>query len=101
MGALTADAGAGDVIAALATPPGVSAVAVIRLSGPAGEARRVASRVAPALSRAVVPREMSRSALLDAAGRSVDEGLVVLFESPRSATGEEVVELHAHGSPAI
>jgi len=89
-----------DVIVAPATPPGVSAVAVLRLSGPAGRALAVARRLAPQLPERPPPREALLCRLV-ADGREVDEALVLFFPAPRSSTGEEVVELHPHGSPAI
>lgn len=102
MGALVGDAlGTGDVIVAPATPPGTSAIAVVRLSGPPGRALAVARRLAAGLPERPSPRRARRAVLLDAGGEPLDEGLVLFFDAPRSATGEEVVELHAHGSPAV
>lgn len=102
MGALVGDAlGTGDVIVAPATPPGTSALAVVRLSGPPGRTLDVARRLAAGLPERPSPRRARRAVFLDAEGEPLDEGLVLFFEAPRSATGEEVVELHAHGSPAV
>jgi len=102
VGALVADRDrTGDVIVALATPPGVGALAVVRLSGPAGAARAVARRVAPTLPEPPEPRRALFARFVDAEGRPVDEGIVLPFPAPHSATGEEVVEFVCHGSPAI
>lgn len=94
-------AGEGDVLVARATPPGVGALAIVRLSGPAGRTLAVARGVAPRFPVQPVPRRAYLSPLVDEDGSVVDEGLVLWFEAPASATGEEVVELQAHGSPAI
>jgi len=94
-------AGEGDVLVARATPPGVGALAIVRLSGPAGRTLAIARGVAPQLPARTVSRRAYLSPLVDEDGSVVDEGLVLWFEAPASATGEEVVELQAHGSPAI
>ncbi len=84
-----------DTIFALATAPGRAGVAVIRLSG-AG-ARAAAERLAgplPAAGRAL-------RVLRDGTGEMVDESLCLTFAQGHSFTGEEVVELQTHGSPAV
>ena len=102
MAALVGDAaGAADVLVARATPAGSGALAIVRLSGPPGRALAVARGLAPRLPAAPAPRRAYLSPLLDEEARAVDEGLVLFFAAPASATGEEVVELHAHGSPAV
>ena len=99
---LVADAaGESDVLVARATPPGVGALAIVRLSGPPGPTLAIARRVAPRLALQPVSRRACLSPFVDEEGSVVDEGLVIWFEAPASATGEEVVELQAHGSPAI
>jgi tRNA modification GTPase len=84
-------------IAALATAPGRSAVAVIRISGPHALA------AAEALGcGALKPRRASLRALLDpATGEAIDRGLVLWFPAPASFTGEDMVELQVHGSRAV
>ena len=102
MGALVADReGAGDVIVAPATPPGTSALAIVRLSGPKGAALAVARRLVPSLPERPEERRALVARFVDEDGRPLDEGVVLPYEAPRSATGEEVVELFCHGSPAI
>ena len=86
-----------DTIAALATPPFRSAVAILRLSGP--DARRIAGAVFPAAMR-LVPRRM-RFGDFRADGEKVDEGLAVWMPGPGSYTGEDCVELYTHGSPGL
>jgi len=88
---------AADTIFALATPPGRSGIAVFRISGPdavAAAAALGARRLAPrraALRRLRDPRD----------GSPLDDGLVLHFAAPASYTGEDVVELQVHGSPAV
>ena len=89
-------------IAALATPPGVGAVAVIRLSGP--EARPILERVFQPLGRAVPwpPRRLRRGRLVHPLnGRLVDDGLAVWFPGPHSFTGEDSAEIQGHGGLAV
>jgi tRNA modification GTPase len=83
-----------DPIAALATPPGRSAIAVVRLSGTG--ALTVAARVVDGF-RADCPRVAILATFRDAAGDPIDRGLVTVFPGPGSYTGEDVVELSCHG----
>ena len=87
-----------DPIVALATPPGRSALAVIRLSG-AG-AFGIAARVIPGF-RADPPRTAHYAAFRDAAGPLIDRGIYLVFAGPRSETGEDVVEIQCHGGLAV
>ena len=91
----------GDVVVAPATPPGVAALAVVRLTGPPGLTLAVARRIAPRLVEAPRPREVVLHRLVGEDGRPLDRALVLFFPAPHSATGEEVVEFLCHGSPAI
>lgn len=87
----------GRTVFALATAPGRAAVAIVRISGPAAlaAARRLG---APALA----DRRMRLARLCDpATGAALDEALCVGFAQGASFTGEETVELHLHGSPAV
>jgi tRNA modification GTPase len=87
-----------DTIFAPATAAGRSAIAVIRLSGPAcaDVCRRLTKRRPPASRRAALRR------LCDpASGQAIDQGLVLWFPGPASATGEDVLELHVHGGRAV
>jgi tRNA modification GTPase len=85
-----------DTIAAIATPPGRGAIAIVRCSGPA--ARRIAARVFVA-NAALADRAATYGTIVDAAGGEIDRGLAIAMDAPRTATGEDVVELHVHGSP--
>jgi tRNA modification GTPase len=93
--------GAEDTIVALATAPGRSALAVLRLSGP--EARAIARRVLHPWREA--PRTAWLATLRDPHTHAViDRPVVTLYAAPRSYTGEDVVELSLHGghlAPAL
>jgi tRNA modification GTPase len=91
----------GDVVVAPATPPGASALAVVRLTGPAGATLALARRIAPRLPETPCPRVASLYRLVSPDGRPLDRALVLFFPAPHSATGEEVVEFLCHGSPAV
>jgi len=81
-----------DTIAALATAPGIGAIAVIRLSGSA--ARAIARELT---GREPRPRIADVRTFRDPQGTTLDRGLVLFFPAPSSFTGEDVVELHCHG----
>jgi len=86
-----------DTIAALATPPGAGALAVIRISGPAAF-DAASSFLSPA------PRGLHAAArLLSVKDGSalVDRAVVVFYRGPASYTGEDTVEISCHGSPYI
>ncbi|SCM69391.1 tRNA uridine-5-carboxymethylaminomethyl(34) synthesis GTPase MnmE [Donghicola eburneus] len=83
-------------IFALATAQGKAGVAVIRISGPLAFA--AASVLAGSMPE---PRKTGIRRLSDRAGALIDEAMVICFAGPASFTGEDVVELHLHGSPAI
>ena len=85
-----------DTIAALATAPGVGAIAVIRLSGPA--ARNIARELT---GRDPRPRIADVRTFRDGSGATLDRGLVLFFPGPSSFTGEDVVELHCHGGRVV
>ncbi|MBT2188579.1 tRNA uridine-5-carboxymethylaminomethyl(34) synthesis GTPase MnmE [Sphingobium nicotianae] len=77
-------------------PP--AAIAVVRLSGPAAmtAARALTTRDLPA------PRQAAFRRFIDpATGETLDEGLLIIFPGPRTETGEDMAELHGHGSRAV
>ena len=86
-------------LVALATAPAAGAVGILRLSGPA--ALEVGRGLAPRVPEAPVPRHAYLTPFVDGAGAVLDEGLFLYFRAPNSFTGEEVVELQAHGSPRL
>jgi tRNA modification GTPase len=85
-----------DTIAALATPAGRSALAVVRLSGP--ESTRILSTLAPELPPPIPPRR-PRRVVLSENGAPIDEAVVTFLPAASSPTGEDVVEISLHGSP--
>ena len=85
-----------DTIAAVSTPLGEGAVAMLRLSGP------MALAIAGKVYRGRVPTEKLRprrvySGEIHEANRKLDEVLLTYFRAPRSYTGEELVEITCHG----
>jgi len=88
-----------DTIAALATPIGRSAIALVRISGE--RTREILSRVTRELPDPIEPRRPYLVALTDLHGEPIDRGLATLFPAPASFTGEDVVELSVHGSPVV
>lgn len=88
----------GQTIAAIATPPGRGALAMIRISGE--DAQRIVGAVVTPWPPP--PREVRLSTVRDpVTGEVLDRAMVVLFPGPRSYTGEDVVELTVHGGPAV
>lgn len=86
-----------ETIAALATPGGTGAVALIRLSGP--QAWQVAEA---ACARPLgEPRMATLRSVRDTAGRVIDQVLVTAFRGPASYTGEDVVEIATHGGRLV
>lgn len=88
-----------DTIAALATPPGRSALATVRVSG--DHTRRILSAVTRGAPEPLPARRPLLVSFLDASGEAIDLGLLTFFPSPASATGQDVGELSLHGSPVI
>jgi len=86
-------------IAAIATGGAPGGIGVVRVSGP--DALSAGRAVARGLPAAPTPRHAYVTAFEDAAGRALDEGLALYFAAPKSFTGEDVVELHAHGAPRL
>lgn len=90
-----------DTIAAIATPPGTGAIAVIRLSGP--EAKTIADRVFRSSGRnlASVTSHTAIFGVIRDGEQVVDEVLALVLTAPRSFTGEDTVEFSCHGSTYI
>lgn len=82
----------GDTIAAIATAPGPSGLAVVRVSGPG--AFDIAAKLT---GRAAVPGEMSLRKVRCPGAGMVDRSVLLAFKAPRSYTGEDVVEFQCHG----
>lgn len=83
-------------IVAIATPPGRGAVGIVRVSGKA-----IAPLVRALCGRDLKPREATYLPFVDAAGEAIDHGLALYFPAPHSFTGEDVLELQAHGGPVV
>mgnify|MGYP003347066035 CR=1 FL=1 len=88
-----------DTIVALATPHGVSAIGVIRLSGK--HAVDIADALFPSKDLAQQAGNTLHVGLLKEGTEGLDEVVISLFRAPRSYTGEDVVEISCHGSPFI
>ena len=86
----------GDTIAALATPVGASAIAVVRASGP-----QTAALVRTVFGSTPPPRLAQHADYRDHAGALVDDVLFTFFAAPNSFTGEDTVEISCHGNPFI
>jgi tRNA modification GTPase len=85
-----------DPIAAIATAPGRGAVGIVRVSG---------SSVQPIINalcgKTLQPRMATYLPFADADGSPIDHGLAIYFPAPHSYTGEDVLELQAHGGPVV
>lgn len=89
-----------DTIVALATPPGRSGIGVIRLSGPASLAM-LRELIADGSFEPRPNMLLLRNVIDPATSEQLDQTLVCYFKQPHSFTGEDVVELHCHGSPVV
>lgn len=85
-----------DTIVAIATAHGAAGIGIVRLSGP--QAHAIAESMAAAPLR---PRQATYARFLDGNDEVIDDGVAIYFAGPRSYTGEDVVELQAHGSPVL
>jgi tRNA modification GTPase len=87
-----------NTIAAIATPPGVGGVAIVRISGP--DAKAIAGRCLR-LTGELRPRHAHFVPLLAADGSVIDEGLVFWLPGPGSYTGEDTIEFQGHGGAYV
>jgi tRNA modification GTPase len=92
-------AGWDDTIVALATPPGIGAIGVVRLSGK--NAFSMAGSLFPSKNLALQPSHTLHVGMLKDGDTVIDQVVISLFKNPASYTGEDVVEISAHGSPYI
>jgi len=88
-----------DTIAALATAPGIGALGIIRLSGPA--AISIGNALFPSKDLSAQPSHTLHVGLLKSGSEILDEVVVSLYRAPKSYTGEDVVEISCHGSSHI
>lgn len=85
-----------DTIAAIATAAGAGGVGVVRISGP--QALAIAESIC---TKSLTPRHAHYARFHDERGETLDDGIALYFKAPASYTSEDVVELQAHGSPAV
>ena len=88
-----------DTIVALATPPGIGAIGVIRLSG--GAAIEIINSLFVAKNLATKPSHTLHVGLIKEEDEAIDEVVVSIFKGPKSYTGEDVIEISCHGSPYV
>lgn len=86
----------GDSIIAIATASGRGAVGIVRASGP-----DLSGLIAALFGRRLEPRVATYLPFADAAGAAIDQGLAIHFPAPHSYTGEDVLELQAHGGTVV
>ena len=89
-------AGRTDPIVAIATASGRAAVGIVRVSG-----LGLAPLASALCGQALRPRQAAYVPFLAADGRPIDRGLALFFPAPHSYTGEDVLELQAHGGPVV
>src|SRR3989338_9502639 len=85
-----------DTIAAIATPPGKGGVGIVRVSGP-----QVLVIAKVILKHTLKPRYAHYGNFYDAENHIIDQGVALYFQAPHSFTGEDVLELQAHGGPVV
>ena len=88
-----------DTIVALSTPPGIGAIGVIRVSG--GKAFTIINELFPSKNLLEQPSHTLQVGFLKDGEKILDEVVLSLFKSPRSYTGEDVIEISCHGSPYV
>jgi len=88
-----------DTIIALATPPGIGAIAVIRVSG--NNAIKLTDKIFPSKDLLKVRSQTVHLGVLEYNGQILDEVLVTVFKNPKSYTGEDIIEISCHGSMFI
>ncbi|MFM8609062.1 MAG: tRNA uridine-5-carboxymethylaminomethyl(34) synthesis GTPase MnmE [Burkholderiaceae bacterium] len=96
MSAIPSDPAPSEPIAAIATAPGRGAVGIVRVSG-----RGLGTLVQALCGRVLKPREATYLPFRAADGSAIDQGLALYFAAPHSFTGEDVLELQAHGGPVV
>lgn len=87
-----------ETIAAVATPPGIGAIAVLRVSGTSS--REIAARVSGARPESFAHRTVSVHQVVDADGAAIDRAVFTYYRAPASFTGEDVLEVSCHGGLA-
>ncbi len=85
-----------DPIVAIATASGRGAIGILRISG-----RDLSGLIEAVCGRRLKPRHATVLPFLDAGGAAIDRGLAIHFPAPHAYTGEDVLELQAHGGPVV
>ena len=88
-----------DTIAAIATPPGIGAISVLRLSG--DQSFEIVQKLFPSKILKGQPANTLHVGFLKEGGNVLDEVVISLFRKPASYTGEDVIEISCHGSPYV
>ena len=86
-----------DTITAIATPPGVGGVGIIRISG--GLVKNIAKVMLGRSS--LIPKLAVYTEFLSANKEAIDNGIAIFFQAPNSFTGEDVLEIQAHGGVVV
>jgi tRNA modification GTPase len=92
-----------DTIIAIATPPGRGGIGIVRLSGPMAEsiARQMLDHSGPLEPRHATLTVVRRGPASDGPGQAIDQVVATYYSAPSSYTGDDVVEVSAHGSPVV
>lgn len=85
-----------DTIVAIATPPGRGGVGMVRVSG-----KSLGALAHAICGKTLTPHAAQHTRFFDTANQIIDDGIALFFVAPASFTGEDVLELHAHGSPMV
>ncbi len=93
---VVSDEHAAETIAAIATGPAAGGIGIVRVSGPL--VREIAFGLT---GRSLRAHSAQHARFLEGDGAILDDGIALLFPAPRSYTGEDVLELQAHGSPIV
>ncbi len=96
MGDNQTDSRVDDTICALASAPGRGGIGIIKVSG--SLAKAISSKI---LKQTLATRKATLLSFHDAKGKALDKGIALFFKKPNSFTGEDVLELQAHGGPVL
>jgi len=88
-----------DTIVAIASPRGIGAISIVRLSGP--DSWKICLESLRKRLSSVEPRRIYHNFIVDDDGQPIDEVVLVFYSSPHSYTGEDMVEVMCHGGPIV
>ncbi|WP_343184052.1 tRNA uridine-5-carboxymethylaminomethyl(34) synthesis GTPase MnmE [Buchnera aphidicola (Ceratovacuna keduensis)] len=86
-----------DTIVALATPYGVSGVSILRISGK--KVKEICKKILKKIPKSRYANYLDFFNILDK--KIIDKGIAIIYKKPNSFTGEDILELHCHGSPVL